>query len=231
MSPRKDKRFQYACFISYRHGQGELIKDFIEELTTAIENRLGLLGHPLKVFVDKERLKPSYSVDPGLAEAICKSVCMIVVYNNGYFDTNSPFCAREFCAMVDLEGERLRSKKLPKKLNLIIPILLRHPEKLPSEIFDRNPCDLSEIYTNPEKHFQILKMKKKLNQSALEIAYPKEMEKIAGVIDDMYRTLTADGDDLCGDCIEFEFPADKEVNKLLKKTAYIPAFPIGTTKP
>ncbi|MCK6583971.1 MAG: toll/interleukin-1 receptor domain-containing protein [Anaerolineales bacterium] len=101
--------FKWACFVSYRHGQGDLLKNFINELTKALENRLGLLGMGLKVFVDRERLNPSYSVTPGLAEAICQSVCMIVVYNNGYFDKNNPFCAKEFCAMVELEKKRLRN--------------------------------------------------------------------------------------------------------------------------
>ena len=137
--------FKYACFISYRHGQGDLIKDFIEELQKALENRLGLLGVSLKVFVDTDRLKPSYSVSPGLAEAICQSVCMVVVYNNGYFDKTNPFCAKEFCAMLELENERLRANNIDPKLNLIIPVLLRKSDRLPPEIFDRNPCDFSDI--------------------------------------------------------------------------------------
>ena len=169
--------FKYACFISYRHGQGDLIKDFIEELRKALENRLGLMGMNLNVFVDTERLNPSYSVTPGLAQAICQSVCMIVVYNNGYFDKSNPFCAKEFCAMVELEKERLRAKNIDPKLNLIIPVLLRKPDQKPPEIFDRNPCDFSNIYTNPEEHHRILRLKSKLKQTTLEIAYADEIEK------------------------------------------------------
>ena len=221
--------FEWACFISYRHGQGELIKEFIDELETALQNHLGLAGSGLKVFVDRERLKPSYSVNPALAEAICKSVCMIVVYNHGYFDKNSPFCAKEFCAMVELEKERLGTGL--GKSTLIIPIMLRPPERIPAEILDRNPCDFSKIYTNPEERERILKLKKRLNQSSLEIAYPKDIERIVAVIMDTYHILTSQDGDICGECSHFEFPDDSEVDKLLHKTAYLPVFPTGVAKP
>jgi len=225
--PTKKIGYKYSCFISYRHGQGDLIKDFVEELMKALENRLGLKGMALKVFLDKERLNPSYSVTPGLAEAICQSVCMIVVYNNGYFDKGSPFCAKEFCAMAELEKKRLRDKKVPTKYGLIIPVLVRKPDRLPAEIFDRNPCDFSEIYTNPQKHHEVLVLKNELKQSALEIAYPKEIEKICEIIMDTYQLLTYIDNDPCSECGDFKFPTDDKVNRLLQKNSYTPDFPLG----
>lgn len=218
---------KWACFVSYRHGQGELIKDFIDELSSAIENRLGILGMGLRVFVDRERLKPSYSVTPGLAQAICQSVCMIVVYNNGYFEQNNPFCAKEYCAMMELEKKRLRAHNIDPKLNLIIPVMLRHPDQIPAEIFDRNPCDFSDLYTNPEKHYHILRLKSKLKQSALEIAYPKEIERIAEIIMQAYQTLSALDNELFSKCAEAVFPEDEKVKLLLEKTCYKPTFPLG----
>ena len=219
--------FQWACFVSYRHGQGDLIKDFIEDLSKALENRLGLLGMGLKVFVDKERLSPSFSVTPGLAEAICRSVCMVVVYNNGYFDKNNPFCAREFCTMVELEEERLRSNKLDPKLNLIIPVMLRHAEHIPTPIYDRNPCDFSSLYTNPEEHYRILRLKSKLKQTTLEIAYAKEIDRIAQIIMEIYQLLSALDVDLFNKCGEATFAEEDKVNSLLEKASYKPSFPLG----
>lgn len=219
--------FKWACFISYRHGQGELIKEFIDDLQLALENRLGLLGFGLGVFVDKDRLKPSYSVNPGLANAICRSVCMIVVFTNNYFDKNSPFCAKEFCAMIELEKERLRENSLPAELNLIIPILLRKPDNIPREILDRNPCNFSAMFTNPEEHYRIFKLKNELQQSSIEIAFPDDIEEIAAVIVELYQILTSQDGDMCERCDSFEFPGDDIVNAFLKKTAYKPRFPLG----
>lgn len=228
----KTNEFEYACFISYRYAQGALIKEFIDELALALKNRLGILGFEKKVFVDRERLKHSHSVNPGLADAICRSVCMIVVYNNNYFDKNHPFCAKEYCAMVELEKERLGAKNYPKKINLIIPIVLRHPENIPAEIINRNPCDFSKIYTDPEEHYRILNRKKKMrNQSYLEIAYPKEIEEIAAIIVDVYNLLTLQNEEMCSNCEQFDFPNEAVVSKFLEKTAYRPVFPIGGVKP
>lgn len=226
-----DSGFKWSCFVSYRHGQGGLLKDFIEEFSMALENRLGIYGTGLKVFVDKERLSPSYSLTPGLAEAICQSVCMVVIYNNGYFDKNNPFCAREFCAMMELENERLRANHLDPKLNLIIPVMLRHPDHIPDEIYDRNPCDFSKLYTDPEEHYRILSLKDKLNFTTLEIAYAEEIEKIAGIIMHLYQLLiTLDGD-ILKKCNEAVFPEDEKVNLLLEKTSYKPVFPLGKRLP
>ncbi len=226
-----DSGFKWACFVSYRHGQGDLLKDFIEELSKALTNRLGFMGMALEVFVDKDRLNPSYSVTPGLAEAICRSVCMIVVYNNGYFDKNNPFCAREFCAMVELEDERLRANNIDPKLNLIIPIMIRHPEHIPAEIFDRNPCDFSDIYTNPEEYHRVLRLKSKIKQTTLEIVYGDEIDKIASIIMDVYHQLTNLDKDIFMRCGDSVFPTEEKVNQLLQKTSYNPIFPLGKPLP
>lgn len=233
MPRRKNSSFEYACFISYRHGQGQLMPAFIEQLTIALENQLGVRGLKLKVFVDKKRLKPSYFFDPDLANAICRSVCMIVVYNNGYFDKFNSFCAKEFLAMTELENQRLGPEGPSRKKNLIIPIIIRRPEKIPDEINRRHPIDFTDFFIDPEKQIKLFDLQKKLSgRSTLELAYPQQMEQIAELIDDMYHVLTSSDIDWCINCESFDFPETKEVDKLLRKTAtYTPVFPIGVVKP
>lgn len=222
-----DSGFKWACYVSYRHGQGDLFKDFINELSTALENRLGLMGLGLRVFFDREGLTPPYSITPGLAEAICRSVCMIVVYNNGYFDKNNPYCAKEFSAMVELENERLRANGINHKFSLIIPVLLRRPTHLPDEIFNRSPVDFSSIYTNPERYAKLIRLKNKLKQTMLETAYPNELNRIASTITETYTLLSKLDKDLFARCHETLFPSDEKVSRLLERTTYEPVFPLG----
>ena len=229
--------FEYSCFISYRYGQGGQIREFIDQLKAALENRLGLLGINLGVFVDTERLKPSYSVNPGLAEAICKSLTMVVVYNSNYFDWNHRFCAKEFCAMLELEKARLRAEHIPKKHNLIIPVLLKYSDRsdIPSEILERNPCNLGHIFSNPEEYDKILARQKKYNRKGQWFPTPmelhprslEEIDKIAGIISDTYKILTPQGKELCADCGCFDFPGDDVIDELLKKTVRAPVYIFG----
>src|SRR5262245_13808013 len=95
----------YACFISYRHGQSQLSERIISDLATALSNELSLYTSK-KVYVDRERLKGGDFYNEHLARALCESACMIMVFTPTYFDEQSTFCAREFKAMEFLEAKR-----------------------------------------------------------------------------------------------------------------------------
>jgi hypothetical protein len=146
---------KYSCFISYRHPQNEydLTKSFVEDLKTALKTYLGPLMS-LDVFIDEERLKPGYLFKEALAEAICQSVCLIVVYTPKYFDESATYCAREYKAMLQLEVER--KQFVPnRKIGFIIPVVFRGPNEIPSELKnDRLYCDFSE-YTLVESNIML----------------------------------------------------------------------------
>lgn len=99
--------FQYACFISYRHGQRKLAERIINDLYETLSGELELLRDE-QVFLDRERLRGGYFYNEALAEALCHSACMIVVFTPTYFSRNHTYCAREYKAMEELEKKRLR---------------------------------------------------------------------------------------------------------------------------
>src|SRR5689334_16819835 len=98
--------FKYSCFISYRNGRNDLMRQFINDLEQALKAYI----EPWlveEVYIDRDRLLPGYEYNEALAHAICQSVCMIVVYSPTYQD--SSYCLREYAAMERLEEKRRRA--------------------------------------------------------------------------------------------------------------------------
>src|SRR3954447_18759174 len=100
---RASMAFKYSCFISYCHGQEELMKGFMDQLKRALKAELEPLLDE-EVYIDDERLKPGSLYNEALASAICESICMIVVYSPRY--ERHEYCRREFAAMESLEQPR-----------------------------------------------------------------------------------------------------------------------------
>jgi hypothetical protein len=130
--------FKHACFLSYRHGQQAIKERCIRQLHDGLAAELELLREE-DVYVDYERLKGGQFLDPNLARAMYESACMIMVYHPTYFDPKHTYCAREYRAMIALERERLAlfPEGPDRDSGLIIPIILRGADSLPSEIAQR----------------------------------------------------------------------------------------------
>jgi len=124
---------KWACFISYPHAWGNLVKDFAKQLKDALENELGSLLN-LPVYMDEDRLRPGFDYGQALSTAICESVCMIVIFSPVYEEKT--YCLREFLAMERIEAKR--RKKLGRRHlephRMIIPIVLRGINNLPPKI-------------------------------------------------------------------------------------------------
>jgi hypothetical protein len=136
-----------ACFISYRHGQHDLMKTFIDDFHKALNAELEPLCGSDMISIDKERLKDGDFYNEALASELCQSACMVVVYVPTYFHNDSRYCAREFAAMPQLESERL--KRLPKSTReqgLIVPVVLRGFAELPASIAEQRHCYNFEDY-------------------------------------------------------------------------------------
>src|SRR5690349_8199636 len=99
--------FKYSCFVSYCHGKEDLVKTFIRELKTALKQYLDAYLDE-EVYIDEDRLQGGDFYNEKLAEAICQSVCMIVVYTPKY--ERHPYCLREYAAMEELELKRLQAE-------------------------------------------------------------------------------------------------------------------------
>lgn len=191
--------FRYSCFISYGHGQGDLMRRFVEELKEALEASLGPLLEE-GVFIDEDRLRPGYLYNDVLASAICQSLCMVVVYSPIY--ERHPYCLREYRAMELLQEERLRllGGTLGRGVGLIIPILLRgRLEDLPDKIKGHiHFCDFSK--------FTMASPKIRRKQE-----YVDKIENIAQYVYDLHRGFAQIETDLCRDCHTFNLPATLEV--------------------
>jgi hypothetical protein len=197
--------FKYACFVSYCHGQHDLVKSFIEQLRSALEAELdALLDEPL--YIDDRRLEPGFHYNEALAHAICRSVCMIVVYSPRY--ERHDYCVREYEAMVQLEDSR-RKLLAPdeRSRGFIIPVVFRGGDDLPDRIkrhvhyvdFSKFTLATPRLASNPE--------------------YVDQIKKIAEVIYRNCLALRQVENDPCNGCDTFILPTAKDV------TPWRPQFP------
>jgi hypothetical protein len=63
---------KYSCFISYAHGQEELMRTFVDELKDALKSSLEPYLDE-EVYIDEERLRPGFRFNEALARAICEA--------------------------------------------------------------------------------------------------------------------------------------------------------------
>ncbi len=210
--------FQYSCFISYAHGQEQLIRRFIEELEKALKSSLEPYLDQ-KVYIDEDRHKPGDRFNPKIARALCQSVCMILVYVPKYGQHS--YCVREYVAMESLEEQRraLLGKKLPAERGFIIPIVLRGrhedlPPKLKGHIhyadFSRYTTASSDIGSTAD--------------------YVKVIDDIANSVYELYQDLASAEADLCTGCEEFKLPAEGNV-KLWQSGGAPPGAPFPLREP
>lgn len=205
---------QYACFISYRHYEGnELAKTIIDGVYEGLKNELDLLVGPNRVHRDNRGGMAVGAIIPkALPLNLCQSACLVVVYVPDYFSQDSTWCTREFQAMLDLEQQRLALLTNPadRAQGLIIIIVFRGKDKLP-RVFtqDRLVC-----------YFD--------NYSLIEPVIPKnpdlypQIRKIAEYISDRFHVLQKLAPDPCAGCATFSLPdettAQTWLNDLVKTT-------------
>jgi hypothetical protein len=198
-----------ACFVSYRHGQYELMKEFITDFCAALRGELELMLHFGGVYLDHERLKGGDFFNPELARNLYESATMAMIFTPTYFDTERPYCAREYTAMVRLEQERLRHLRATGRGNhgLIIPIVLRGVRYLPDEIKGRRQ------YHNFED-FQL--GSRRLSRHP---RFAPVIREIASYICDRYQELRELPDDAFQNGEHFSLPDDTEMAPFLKTAA------------
>src|SRR5262245_8245574 len=97
--------FQYGCYVSYRRDQA-ITRRFVKDLAQGLSYELAPLLDPA-VFVDESELVAGARFEKKIADAMCRSVCMIFVFTPTYFSESHPLCAREFRAMEQIETKRM----------------------------------------------------------------------------------------------------------------------------
>jgi hypothetical protein len=203
--------FKHSCFISYVRGQHDLIREFLNQLTKALRSSLEPYFDE-GPYYDQE-LQAGEHFDQKLADAICRSVCMIVIYYPKY--GTSEYCLREFEAMRSLEKDRLSLLGATRNSRgLIIPILLRGKvEDLPEEIRNHiHCCDFSKFTT-----------------ATVDISkdpyYVAQIERIAVYIDELRKDFAKLNKNICDDCHTFRLPDPSTITPWQPGGSKPPPFP------
>jgi TIR domain len=189
--------FTYSCFISYRHPEDEedeLTATFVQDLKVALKSYISPWMEQ-GVYFDKDRSFPGYRLKDGMAQALCESVCLIVVYTPKYFSKKHTYCAREYSFMKQLDNER-RKHLTDKTRSLIIPVAFRGADYIPAELKDEVLyCDFSAYA---------------LGQTAIRKnrKYVQDLNKIAKHIYKIYLELEAVNPHPCESCQNIPLPDD-----------------------
>jgi hypothetical protein len=142
---------KYLCFISYASPNRDFVYDLEEALGKELERYVrGKEILDNGIFIDNNRIHGGDFPDEAIRQAICKSVCMIMVYTPSYFNEDYTYCTREFKGMEHLEEHRLSILTDPelKTHGLIIPVVFRGRDYLPEEIKKiRCQYDFSNYYS------------------------------------------------------------------------------------
>lgn len=209
------KDFRHACFISYRNGSvvdGEpvpdLLNEFVKSLKEALTSEFKALLTPHldePVFRDFDSLSTADYIEEQIANALCHSACMLVVYTPNYFDEKKTFCSREYLAMRKREAFCLKmiGNQNPKK-SLIFTVILRgEKDKLPDELKATVYEDF--VYFHPEIGIETSPL------------YKNKIQEIAEEITRVYRYFTQYQQDnkvkFCEFCSTFELPTESEAGE------------------
>jgi TIR domain len=179
----------------YPNAQGEMMKAFVEELKQALTDYVDPYLDE-EIYIDKEQLGGGDHYNEVLAQAICQSLCMIVVYVPKY--ERHEYCRREYRAMEILEQRRVELCGQARLGNrgMIIPIILRGDGDLPDKIRDHaHFCNFTKYSTASQNI--------RSNPECVE-----QLERVALNIYEIYQAF--EGIDACGDCAEFALPSSAE---------------------
>jgi len=203
-------RFNYSCFISYSHGEEDLVRGFVEQFKTALRGELEtLIDRP--AFIDED-IRVGDFWEARLATALCQTVCMVVIYTPVY--ERKPFCGREFEAMERLEQRRRALLPGAPPLGLIIPVVLRGFNQLPTRIGPRQALDFS--------HFTLADRQMKRNAG-----FAPKIREVADRIHEHFRTLEVLEEKACEDCDKFALPPADQLPpwRPTSVPAWPPSFP------
>jgi hypothetical protein len=226
--------FKHACFISYRNGdrndknldtRSQDIQDTLNAFAKDLRDELKreLLTHTNNrkclIFLDQDKPDCWKEGDPLMqtfSNAVCKSVCMIVVFTRHYLDKDHLTCAAELEGMLrrlDARCEKI-GIKTENSTNWIATAVFREPDRVP-DILKKN---LFFDFTGYENSSTPLRDNKE---------YQKNIKTLAKSIADFWEELDQNHStiDFCDDCATFALlDPQTEAQKLLDfvKTHKIP---------
>jgi TIR domain len=203
--------FQHACFISYRNGDREdkgkdprrqdiedTINAFARDLRDELQRELLTQVNPRKclVFLDQDSdcLKPGDHLMSTLGQAVCKSVCMIVIFTRHYLDHKHLVCAAELEGMLRRLNHRCETLGLPAEQSntWIATAVFRESERVPHILKEHLYYDFTG-YVNSSQPLRD------------NPTYRKYIKNLAKKIADFWESLDEHESavDFCADCGTF----------------------------
>jgi hypothetical protein len=189
---------QYSCFISYRHTTGYKGRTYTERIVEDLKADLELRV-AREVYRDTDRLRGAEFYREALATAICRSVCMVVLFWPGYFSEEHTFCAREFRAMEELEAQRLAL--LPgeeRQQGLIVILALRDFGLIPADIRTERLC----------KDFEAHTLKRNMRNDP---AFQRDIFEVGTYIAGRVRAFQRLTVDVSGQCVGYRLPPEQVI--------------------
>lgn len=188
-----------SCFLSFRGGKGNLAAGILDLFAKALENELELQVDA-GLYRYTEKLIAGDFIDPNIADELAASACMVVLFTGKYFSKAHTYCTREYLAMTRLEENRLKALQNDdqSKHGLIIPVILRNPERFPNLLKHRFWFDFTDF---AEEDNGITKPKK----------FFSDIRKIAAYIASRYYELEG----VVGDDEKLDWPDEQAAHKFL----------------
>jgi len=188
----------HGCFISYRHPASANNREekMIKHVFQAVRDHLEMYTHEHGVYFDVPRLKPGYQYEERLAQALCRSACMVIVYWPSYLE--SDYCKKEIRTMLEIEQRRrIVMGNALHGCRLFVPIILRGKfEELPGEITQNTQyLDYSVQSIRPD--FNI----------GDDPTMSAQLYDIAAYVKDLCSKMKTYGTELFGGCDSYAFQA------------------------
>lgn len=195
-------RIEYCCFISYPHGQENVLVPFVNDFVQGLEKEIYATMRR-KIWIDFKFLKGGTRLNEEIGPDLCRSACMILLYTPLYFDREHLYCARELKAMRELEAQRLRLLRDRGK-GLIIPIILRGEKKFPKALAEeRLYYNFTDIeFNNPTE--------------SIRTKFSRQIREIAEYIVELNERLEEVVDDLPQECESFSLPTSEDAYEFVE---------------
>jgi hypothetical protein len=196
--------FTNACFISYRHAGAA--SEIVRRLCLTLAEQLALLSANYPVYVDTKRLRPGDYLDDELAEQLCRSTCMVLLFTPEYFDLEYPYCAREYAGMRRIEDARRDAMPIAlRNKGLVIPVVVRGEKHVPDELKPRLCASLDDVLL--------------IASDVRKKAVVKRVRDVAEAVFERVTAMRQAGASLTRDCGQFRFPTMQEIDPWLRTVA------------
>ena len=196
--------FTNACFISYRHAGAA--SEIVRRLCSTLSEQLALLSANYPVYVDTKRLLPGDYLDDELAEQLCRSTCMVLLFTPEYFDLEHPYCAREYAGMQKIE--ETRRDALPaayRNKSLVIPVVIRGEKHVPDELKPKLCASLDDVLL--------------IASDVRKKAVVRRVRQVAEAVFERITAMRQAGGNLTQNCSQFRFPTTQEIDPWLRTVA------------